>query len=1149
MKQLHLFFLLVLCSLPGFAEKPVLGSVINHDFTPQLMEQRSAQGFVHPGILLSATDMNHIRQMVREGREPWATAFDRFRTATKALKTYQILNRKADGTPKFPVMSEGYGQYDARRDADAAYAQSILWYITGDTDYRDKVLEILRLWYTSVKHPSTDILTAGMAMQKFCFAAEIMRYATGSGWTEADIKGFSRFLRVMLPSNDRPTAFMNQGSIGTMGYMASGVFLDDKEIYGNAIDRTTVGSQSAQPVRDYSIKRQIKEVTDSVTKKKGVILVEMGRDQAHAQGDIGALGSLARTAWVQGTRVNEHGQIVTDGSGTSVFGFLDNRLLKGAAIVGRYNFGYDDVFYPARFSGEFRGQEFASKVSPAYRGQLHPVYELIYNHYRYQAGISDSDSDLRMVKRIVDFYTPEVGNEDFPGDGTLLFTPRERELSVSPKGEPRAITLANYLQNTKGYGRIQAETFLGSKGNIGLDLKKQNFGNGDVGYRPVMDHEGARRIISEVKDKFYVWYKDIDFGPIPVNRMIMRTAASIGCKMDVILLDKVKNLDLNQVTEDMMVQGEKIATVQIPATGWWTYFTNFSASLDRKVSGKHHLALRFYGSGHVYTLQATMDWFKFATSYAGEPNPVTTARLIAGKAPVRESYRLMNNGAALLFADMDTDSGIEWLDAELASTSVGTIELRKGTTKGELLASYQIASTDGQFIRLQCPPSQKSLLKGRADICLSYQGEQPLKLKTYRNKSAALQFDPVSARQITIVRSGEAILGNEYATVKALPEGTSLNFHEVNFMNTPETVAFRVRTQGEVRLSLNNITARDSIEETPFLTVDLPDTKGQWQTVYADMKQATKVLKGACMLVMTFRGASTMLDFAEMQFDPLVETQPISETHSGRVDVGSGSLFYEEMGEGESVIFVHGHSLTHRMWDEQFAAFAKKYRVIRYDLRGYGASSAQTEEFQFTHVEDLVKLMDALHIEKAHIVGLSLGGYIGADMLGWFPERIKSVVLASGNVRQSPGPSEPMGPEEAKRRNAEIATLKERGVSAMKREWFEGLMKSGGTQRERMRAPLWKMVSEWDAWQPLHKEVRVVAGKDAYVKLKARCPKVPVLVLEGRSPGNRFPEHPEILKFLPQGKMLVLDDCGHMLNMEQPEAFNRAVLEFIEKND
>ena len=135
----------------------------------------------------------------------------------------------------------------------------------------------------------------------------------------------------------------------------------------------------------------------------------------------------------------------------------------------------------------------------------------------------------------------------------------------------------------------------------------------------------------------------------------------------------------------------------------------------------------------------------------------------------------------------------------------------------------------------------------------------------------------------------------------------------------------------------------------------------------------------------------------------------------GRVKVGNGSLYYEEAGTGAPVIFVHGHSLDHRMWDEQFSVLAKKYRVIRYDLRGYGISSSQTEDYQFTHAEDLVTLMDSLHIKKAHIVGLSLGGFITADMLAYFPDRMLSAFLASGNIRKSKGPSEPMTPEEARK--------------------------------------------------------------------------------------------------------------------------------------
>ncbi len=266
---------------------------------------------------------------------------------------------------------------------------------------------------------------------------------------------------------------------------------------------------------------------------------------------------------------------------------------------------------------------------------------------------------------------------------------------------------------------------------------------------------------------------------------------------------------------------------------------------------------------------------------------------------------------------------------------------------------------------------------------------------------------------------------------------------------------------------------------------------------------------------------------------------------SGRISVPGGALYYEEAGCGEPLIFVHGHSLDHRMWDEQFYEFAKHYRAIRYDLRGYGVSSEQTEDFQFTHVEDLVALMDELQIERAHIVGLSLGGFIGADMLGWFSDRMLSAFLASGNIRKSKGPSEPMSSEEAARRDVEIAALRESGVDAMKKEWFEGLIASGGSRRERMRVPLWTMISEWNAWQPLHKEVRVVTGLDAYAALKENCPAVPTLIVEGNAPGNRYSKTPEILKYLPNGALKIIDDCGHMLNMEQPGAFNETLKEFL----
>lgn len=265
----------------------------------------------------------------------------------------------------------------------------------------------------------------------------------------------------------------------------------------------------------------------------------------------------------------------------------------------------------------------------------------------------------------------------------------------------------------------------------------------------------------------------------------------------------------------------------------------------------------------------------------------------------------------------------------------------------------------------------------------------------------------------------------------------------------------------------------------------------------------------------------------------------------GYVVVPEGRLYYQSYGAGEPLIFVHGHSLDRRMWDEQIAPFAENYRVIVYDARGYGRSSAQREGFLFTHADDLVALMDRLGIEKAHVVGLSMGGFITGDMVAMYPERLRSATLASGHIRSTPSVNEPMTADEIAAKEAAIAALRRQGVGRMKREWHAKLLASGGSRRERMRRPLWRMIRRWSAWQPLHHEVHCYYAREAMQRLRERQPAVPTLFVEGGSPSNGTPRLPAMAAYLPDSRFIVLEDCGHMLNMEQPEAFNAALAAFL----
>ena len=270
---------------------------------------------------------------------------------------------------------------------------------------------------------------------------------------------------------------------------------------------------------------------------------------------------------------------------------------------------------------------------------------------------------------------------------------------------------------------------------------------------------------------------------------------------------------------------------------------------------------------------------------------------------------------------------------------------------------------------------------------------------------------------------------------------------------------------------------------------------------------------------------------------------------SGFVGVSDGGrLYYEERGKGEPMLLLHGHSLDHRMWDGQWKPLSKHYRVLRIDFRGYGRSSEQREDLQMTHVDDVVALMDSLHIPKAHVVGLSMGAFVAGDMLAMYPERMLSCVMASGGIRNSKGPSEPMDSAESSRRDEEIAALRVKGVERMKEEWLEQLMATGGTRRQRIRRPLARMIRDWTAWQPLHKEVRLFYGREAWQRLKERRPDVPTLFLRGANELKGKRSNPAEMQYLSRASFQAIDDCGHMLNMEQPDAFNHAVLQFIQEN-
>ena len=115
-----------------------------------------------------------------------------------------------------------------------------------------------------------------------------------------------------------------------------------------------------------------------------------------------------------------------------------------------------------------------------------------------------------------------------------------------------------------------------------------------------------------------------------------------------------------------------------------------------------------------------------------------------------------------------------------------------------------------------------------------------------------------------------------------------------------------------------------------------------------------------------------------------------------KVAIADGEIYYETAGSGHPLIFVSGLSGVGRFWQPQMAAFASRYQVVSYDQRGMGNSDRVQRVFSVDQMAaELAELMDALKIERAHIVGNSTGGAIGQTLAIEQPQRVASMVLAS----------------------------------------------------------------------------------------------------------------------------------------------------------
>jgi pimeloyl-ACP methyl ester carboxylesterase len=261
---------------------------------------------------------------------------------------------------------------------------------------------------------------------------------------------------------------------------------------------------------------------------------------------------------------------------------------------------------------------------------------------------------------------------------------------------------------------------------------------------------------------------------------------------------------------------------------------------------------------------------------------------------------------------------------------------------------------------------------------------------------------------------------------------------------------------------------------------------------------------------------------------------------TGFAPVPNGRLHYELAGSGDPVVLVHGNSGDRRHWDLQFDEFARRFLAVRYDARGFGHSSVPVEGQPYSHYEDLATLLDYLAIDRAHLVGWSMGSGIVFDCAVAHPDRVRSIVSVGSWVS---GYSSPAAKSMLDDLRHVRAAMKTGGHQAAVDAWMDSpFFRDGIAERaagERFRT----IAKDYTFWHFAHRDPQQPVPGAVTRLAEVR---VPVLLLAGEHDVPLFLEIADMLaSTLPRARKLTIAGGGHLVHMERPNEFNQAVVAFL----
>lgn len=249
-------------------------------------------------------------------------------------------------------------------------------------------------------------------------------------------------------------------------------------------------------------------------------------------------------------------------------------------------------------------------------------------------------------------------------------------------------------------------------------------------------------------------------------------------------------------------------------------------------------------------------------------------------------------------------------------------------------------------------------------------------------------------------------------------------------------------------------------------------------------------------------------------------------------------MAYTDTGMGRPVVLIHGYPFNRTLWNEQVAALSASYRVIAPDLRGFGESDASDGAATMNRLaQDVSLLLDHLGITRATISGLSMGGYVALAFYKQFPSRVRALVLADTRAQADT--------EEAKQTRAQHAekALTE-GMAGIADIMLPKMLTPETVSKrpeivKRVRDMMLKTKPEGAA-----AALRGMAEREDQTDLLPKI-SVPTLILAGAEDAiTPVADSEKMHHAIAGSRLVVLENAGHVSNLERTEQFNQALLDF-----